>query len=453
MFIIEAQSARIELGHAEHLRNVIRRLHGAQYQALSESIVVAVELAAGLQQGSLDAEWLAPHPFVAAKRLLPEIFFAESSMFVLAPAGKRLDAWEVRRQDRRSVLAAFCEAVSTALRDSGVHVEENEVANWRPRSFQIRSADTDLGRAVDPIVSMPSAEQRAAAAALANDDARSFLVDLVRSGASISDFDDSPMAKYPSVGDLNEHGLIEREYVIVCRQDHRTLGRLTDLDGSSRQSILQLSCPGCGRRFSDELLRQVHAPSRAAMELVTDGRWRAAWATSLLEAHGITEDQITPLAGSGGRGLALRIDAAHGRLLVELPETEFGMQHAYALIRRLQRHGIALGVVLATETVSDDTYQYLNERVSRNQTPQIVVLEGTRVIEAKLREAIAEWSIVSIRHLADDLINSLGVDFGAVIEAWMRRQLVSGPQADDGSSEESATVTELQRVATSGGLT
>ena len=283
-------------------------------------------------------------------------------------------------------------------------------------------------------------EQRDAAHTLANDDARSFITDLVRSGSSITDFDDSPIAQDASVSQLHRYGLIEREYVIVCRQDHRTLGRISALDDNSRQSILQLSCPTCGRRFSEELLRQVHAPSRSAIGLVEGGRWRGAWAIEMLAEQGFDERQITPLAGSGGNGLALRVDTLHGRLLVELPEAEFGMQHAYALIRRLQRQGIEFGLVLATEPVSDDAYQYLSERVARNQGPMVSVLEGSQAIEDELDEAITEWSIISVRMLGEELINTTGMDFGAIIEEWMRRR--SETAVDD---EAEAHARERQR--------
>ena len=469
MFILEARSAKIELGQHERLRAVIRRLHGSEYQALTEAMLLAVEEAASLRHGALDADWLAPQPHSAMRRLLPEVFFGDTSMFVLAPAGKRLDAWEIRHQERRSTLDAFCTEVNTAVRESDIVSNGDQLPSWRPRSLQARAADDDteeFNRALDELTS----EQRAAAHALANDDARSFITDLVRSGSSITDFDDSPIAQYASVAQLHRFGLIEREYVIVCRQDHRTLGRISDLDDDSRQSILQLSCPTCGRRFSEELLRQVHSPSRSAVTLVEDGRWRGAWATEMLQEQGFDDRQITPLAGSGGNGLALRVDTLHGRLLVELPEAEFGMQHAYALIRRLQRQGIEFGLVLATEPVADDAYQYLSERVARNQGPMVSVLEGSQAIQDELTEAINEWSIISVRMLGEELINTTGVDFGAIIEEWMRRQSVavsSEPEDDEPADTgeinltddvpehigvgANATITELPRAVGGGG--
>ena len=458
MFILEARSAKIELGQHERLRAVIRRLHGSEYQALTEAMLLAVEEAATLRHGALDAGWLAPQPHSAMRRLLPEVFFGGTSMFVLAPAGKRLDAWEVRLQGRRSLLDGFCTAVNTAVRESAEADADQQLPSWRPRSLQPRSSDDEVEE-FNRSLSELTAEQREAAHTLSNDDARSFITDLVRSGSSITDFDDSPIAQYPSVAELHRFGLIEREYVIVCRQDHRTLGRISDLDDDARQSILQLSCPTCGRRFSEELLRQVHSPSRSAVGLVQDGRWRGAWASALLEDEGFDERQITPLAGSGGNGLALRVDTLHGRLLVELPEAEFGMQHAYALIHRLQRQGIEFGLVLATEPVADEAYQYLSDRVARDQGPLVSVLEGSESISDDLSDAINEWSIISVRMLGEELVDTTGVDYGAIIEAWMRRQLDEAAAeaereidvTDLSDVHGAATITALPRVSSAGG--
>lgn len=421
MFIIEARSAKVELDEHERMRTVVRHVHGPEHRGLTESMLSAVERAASVEHGSLDADWLAPQPHSSVRRLLPEVFFGSSSMFVLAPAGKRLDAWEVRQQGRSSTLDGFCAAVTTALRESGVTTDGDDIPHWRPRTPQVRHPEAEFEPQTEATPSTIGPEQRAAAAALSNDDARGFVTELVRSGSSITDLDDSPMTHYSTLGDLHRHGLIEREYVVICRQDHRTLGRLGDLDDSARQSILQLSCPTCGRRFSEELLRQVHAPSRAAIELVRDGSWRPTWVLGLLEEHGFDLGQITRLAGAGGNGSALRVDSVHGRLLIELPEAEFGMQHAYGLIRRLQRQNVEFGLVLSTEPVSDDAYQYLSDRVAQSQGPMVSVLEGSEAIARELGEALNEWSIISVRMLAEELIDTIGVDVGTVIEAWMRR--------------------------------
>lgn len=454
MFTLEARSARIELTDRERMRDIVRALRDGGFHGLVESMMQAAEHTAGLRAGKLDANWLAPQPRSPLRRMLPEVVFGPRSLFVLAPAGKRLDAWEVRPQDQASELDAFCDAIDRAVDSRGDDGDVHD-SEWRSRRPQLADPGTDLtDDAEAPLMADVSADSDAAMA-LADDDARSFITDLVRSGSSITDLDDTPMAQYNSVGELYRQGLIEREYLVICRQDHRTLGRVGDMDDGTRQSILQLSCPTCGRRFDEELLRQVHAPSRAAAELVSDGRWRVSWAMSLLVAHGIDEQAITPLAGSAGNGTALRVETLHGRLLVELPDAEFGMQHAYALIRRLRRQSVEFGLVLATEPVADEAYQYLSERVALQQGPMVSVLEGSRAITGDLAAALDEWSIISVRLLAEELIDTLGIDIGAVIEAWMRRRddtaYSTGEidlRTDDGAADgPGATVTELSSVS------
>lgn len=459
MFVLEARSARIELSDRGRMRAVAREVHGARYPGLIEHMLAAAERAAGLPAGSLDSTWLAPQPQASLRGTVPEVFFSSDAVFVLAPAGKRVDVWEVRHRDRTSELDEFCEAVTTAVERVGLPEAPEELSDdlsieWRARTVQLGSAHADLAPDAGRPVPEMTAADRDAAHALADDDARSLVAELVRSGSSITDFDDSPMSQYRSVGELYRQGLIEREYLIVCRQDHRTLGRVSEMDDDTRQSILQLTCPTCGRRFNEELLRQVHAPSRAAMELVSDGRWRATWALSLLEGLGIDGRSVAQLPGAGGNGVALRIDTLQGRLLVELPAAEFGMQHAYAMIRRLRRQSTEFGLVLATEPVADEAYQYLSDRVAHQQGPMISVLEGSRAITQGIGDAIDEWSIIAVRLLAEELIDTTGIDFGAVIEAWMRREpghAASGDEIDlrdDEGSEDAdgATVTELSRA-------
>ncbi len=443
----------MELGEHRRLRSIVSRLHGDEYRAMTESMLQAAEAAAGLDPGSLDTDWLAPQPGATLRRPVPELFFGDGSLFVLVPAGTRVDGWEVRLLDRPSRLERFCNDVTAAALEVGAGGEDGGEdggdIEWGEHTLTSRPLAADLGSESSEPALRASDEQRAAATALADDDARSFITDLVRTGSSISDFDDSPMSQYRSVGELHRHGLIEREYVVVCRQDHRTLGRVGDMSDQARQSILQLSCPTCGRRFDEELLRQVHAPSRGAMELVNDGRWRSLWVGAMLRDLGIDESEVTELAGSGGNGIALRIDTSHGRLLIELPAAEFGMQHAYALIRRLRRQSVEFGLVLATETVADEAYQYLSDRVAQHQGPMVSVLEGSRAISEGLPDAIDEWSVISVRMLAEELMETTGMDVGALIEAWMRRD--AGLQETTGEidlrDDESASITELSRAS------
>lgn len=454
MFLLEARSARIGLTDGRQMRTVVRELAARRYQGLVGHMLDAAERAADVPSGTLDANWLAPQPHSVLRRIVPEVFFADDSLFVLAPAGKRLDAWEVRHRDHPPGLDDFCAAVGQAVGPDDAAVE------WRSRTLRLNFSDASdadaLGRTA-PGTGAAIPGDRAVAGALADDDARSVLTDLVQSGSSITDFADSPMSQYGSISELHRRGLIEREFLVVCRQDHRTLGRIGDMDDAARHSILQLSCPTCGRRFDEELLREVHSPSSLAIELVSDGRWRALWALSLLADHGIDERSISQLAGAGGNGLALRIDALHGRLLIELPATEFGMQHAYAMIRRLQRQNCQFGLVLATEPVADETHQYLAERVAHHQGPTISVLEGSRTIVEGIGEAMAEWSMISVRSLAEELIDTTGMDFGAVIDAWMRRVVDRGDmtgeidlrtidEAAETDEHGGATVTELSRA-------
>lgn len=451
MFLLEARSAQIELTDPRQVRAVARHLQDVGFRGLVSQMLDAGERAARLPEGTLDADWLVPQPHSAARRTVPELFFDTDAVFVLVPAGMRLDVWEVRQSGHAPGLGDFCDVVGEAI---AAGVDDVDVPlEWRPRTSPHTSGDE---HAADDRVDADdlTAEARAAASALADDDARSVIVDLVRSGSSITDFDDSPVARYGSVAELHRQGLIEREFLVVCRQDHRTLGRIGDLDDDTRHSILRLSCPTCGRRFDEELLREVHAPSRAAVDLVTEGRWRGTWALSLLADHGLDQRRISRLPGAGGNGLALRVDAPQGRLLVELPATEFGMQHAYAMIRRLHREGCQFGLVLATEPVADEAHQYVSERVSHDHGPMISILEGSRAIQQEIGDAIDEWSMIAVRLQAEELIDAAGMDLGVVIDAWMRETTdhvdatgeIDPRSYDDHEVRDGATVTELSRV-------
>ena len=98
----------------------------------------------------------------------------------------------------------------------------------------------------------------------------------------------------------------------------------------------------------------------------------------------------------------------------------------------------------------------------------VSVLEGSQAIQDELTEAINEWSIISVRMLGEELINTTGVDFGAIIEEWMRRQSVAVSAEDEDEPVDTgeidvtdvaehvsvganATITELPRAVGGGG--
>ena len=91
---------------------------------------------------------------------------------------------------------------------------------------------------------------------LAVKDNREFIINLAQVGKARS-IDAAEISDTSITEPLLNMGLIQKEYLIICRQDSRTLCSINDKSELEDKIGLNLRCTTCGRSFRDELIQEI----------------------------------------------------------------------------------------------------------------------------------------------------------------------------------------------------
>ena len=246
-------------------------------------------------------------------------------------------------------------------------------------------------------------------ALLARKGIRGFLVNLAKVGNKARSADAASLLDEESRNELIGAGLIRKEYLLVCRQDSRTICSIPDRDEFESTIGQKLTCTSCGRLFVDELIQDIYALTPSARSLLEGSHWMTLWVTSLLVNSGVQGERIKWNAAAGDDELDI-VAEIHGlKVFFELKDREFGLGDAYPFSFRIERYGGDVGVVVTTESVADEADKFFEEQKRRGNTV-VSVVDGEKDIPQKLTSLVASLSKLAVRQSVAGAEERFGFD-------------------------------------------
>ena len=212
-----------------------------------------------------------------------------------------LEAGAITRASKSDVLDKLCACVFTFLKErlpgtSGSPVFHTLV--WRNNKLEKLRSEPG-------ITSYQFSEnEKSLAVELRDRPLRSLALTLKASGGMLLK-DVQTAAKKEGDADLVDRlsklGLVQREFVIICRKTSQQINILTDsqvLKDLDKQGLL---C-SCGRRLSEERVEEILTPSETAKKLLDGGKWLGAALLEELEKLGISRTRCpAKFSPAGGR--------------------------------------------------------------------------------------------------------------------------------------------------------
>lgn len=352
-----------------------------------------------------------------------EVFFREESAFVLRPLGSNLIAAEVHHHSDASAVLDFCNDVETAARDSldgrrlrGMSFDWAEIDPPRSRRYTpYGREDADRPELVTQPVVFDETDL-AVATALVSGPCRSFSIRLAQVGKARS-VDAGAEADVSITSPLLAGGVIRREYLVVCRQDSRTLCTVTERTELSGATGSGPRCSVCGRAFGEELIQEIYALTDAARRGLTNSRWMNVWLTNELEALGVPRSAIAWNAAAGEDEIDVMVDLLGQKIFFELKDREFGLGDAYPFMFRVSRYGGDIGVVISTEKIGEEAKRFLQER-REGQPAAIRTIEGLDNASSEIDDLMDWASGVASNRVVFDLVEQLNPALRLVLNGW-----------------------------------
>jgi hypothetical protein len=263
-------------------------------------------------------------------------------------------------------------------------------------------------------------EEAQASRLLVASDSRSFLIRLAQVGKARS-IDAAGEAQSVLATPLLDHGLIRKEYLVLCRQDSHTICAVQDRSEIDTGHAATFTCTICRRPFHDELVQEIFALTDFGKRLMAGSQWMTIWVTDLLVSAGIPKDQIAWNAVAGEDELDIMTDALGSRVFFELKDREFGLGDAYPFASRVTRYGGTFGVVASTERVAEEAKKFFAEQ-RPSMGVQIETLEGADGITGGISDLVDRVSRTGVQQLLMEIGEPLGMDLVPIVHAWMNRK-------------------------------
>lgn len=430
MFVVERQYATAEIREQSEIESVLGELAAKGYQAALRSMLGAAAKAATVPTSRVGVDSLIVRdprfrvPGTDAGVPVGDLLFTVNGgvadrCYFVQPFGERLYVFEIRHHCVPTGLPEFRHTLEHAIR--------NKLDGRRVRAMNfewqiIKEPPTRLvsGASRLPVPELKtkkpeySEEELRAARLLVGAESRSLLLQLAQIGR-IKAAD----AKLSTVlmDQLFLERLLSKEYLVLCRKDSRTLCQVQSMKDLNEESGGKLVCPTCSRKFSEELVHEILAPTESGKRLVTSSRWMTIWITDLLVQAGLTKDVITWSATSGEDEIDIMTDELGLRILFELKDREFGLGDAYSFAYRVERYGGSLGVVVSTEKVAEEAHKFFQEQRSK-AAASIETLEGSK-IETGVRGLIDKYSRMGVQRTVTNLAGTMGVSVLPLLGSWM----------------------------------
>jgi hypothetical protein len=428
MLRLEGRVARAELREQKELEGIVQGLAEAGFQPLLRSVNRAAHDVADLPERALDVDAL----MTAARRYRPssesaligDLFFRDGRAYALQPFNHALYAWEICSHTDECGVDAFHEAAEAVARGCldgrrlrGMQFTWDTVPPQTPRrryGLELAAPPTTLSTSAAEYTDTDVASARL----LLDRSRRESLIRLAQMRGRVKSGDAFADAGSDQLEELETAGLIEDEYLVLCRGDNRTI-----LTAPTQESFAEsdLRCPVCSRRMSEELIQKVYAVTGEGQQLLAGSHWMTVWVTQLLESAGVPRDEIAWHGAAGDDEVDIILSFFGLQFFLELKDREFGMGDAYPFASRAARYGADAGAVLCTEKVAEEAKSYFADRSGMEVVP-IETVEGEKQIESRLRSLAGAWSVWAIQRSLASVLEDISPIAMPILSAWMREQ-------------------------------
>lgn len=324
MFIVERFRAQASLREQTEIDSIVTRLTTLGYRPVLRSMLSAACEVATVPPGAVSVSSLAtlqqgyrpPQENVLVGELLfPSAGSAPDTGYVIQPLGNRLEAWEIRHHLTSSNLVSFCTAVEQAAKATldGRRLRGMNFT-WRPtterlsRGFYSTGPYGRPGKEADLKTKRPeySDDDLRASILLAAPDVRRFLLELAQYG-KVRAVDAG--LRPGSTEQLLQEQVLRKEYLVLCKQDSRTICKVPDRAELEDLAGGKFTCTVCGRAFRDETVQDIFALTEFGRQLLASSRWMTIWVTDMLVRAGINRDDIAWNPTAGADELDIMTDA------------------------------------------------------------------------------------------------------------------------------------------------
>jgi predicted regulator of Ras-like GTPase activity (Roadblock/LC7/MglB family) len=343
-----------------------------------------------------------------------EIYFPQNGAILYYKVDPRREFIEagclLPNGDGVQTFQGFCERIKEAVMPG----KREAHPHWRP--YTDTNATFELVREEAQNVTA-TAEQLNAASALADAERR----DLLRSIQSqrscllekLTTPEKSLMQVGQDVGLLESLGLVQKDFVVFCREQGNQISRVSNFSQIEDATRRGFKCFSCGRPIAEERIDQLLAPTAEGQQLARPNYWLSLLLSQALENMRIPmEQQVTIAAGEQARVLDLFANHDGILMMFEVKEEKIQLDDVFLFFSRVRYYRPNVAFLVTTRPVGAEVRQYLQAGEAEGQ---VMLLEGIADLERHVGAVLAREQRGRFRHIVEMLEPGTRVDVGSLV--------------------------------------
>lgn len=357
--------------------------------------------------------WKAFHlPFVESGEAVPgEVFFADPNIimyYMIDPSRQFIEAGCVLpRGDGEQVFQGFCE-----------RIKDNVLPGFRERE-PFWTPHVDRNPAFDLVKEeaqrlTPSPEQLEAASALSATPRREMLRTIFQQRSTLMETlaNGRPVMEIGQDVQLLEGlGLVQKEFVVFCREGGNQISRVNNLSLIEDATRRGFKCFSCGRPIAEERIDQLLSCTSAGNILARPNYWLGLVVCQGLERLGIQRTDM--LMVPSGHQAVIDLFANHdGALLMfEIKESSIRLDDVFLFFSRLRYYRPEMAFFITTRPVNEEVRKYLAHETSI----PVTLVEDAATLEEQVRRQVFTAQREHVRQTVDRLVPLTQVDVGDIV--------------------------------------
>jgi predicted regulator of Ras-like GTPase activity (Roadblock/LC7/MglB family) len=220
----------------------------------------------------------------------------------------------------------------------------------------------------------------------------------------------------PEVGsevqELDELGLLSREFEVFCRQTGRQISRVASLKALDQAASSGFKCFHCGRPLSEEKIDQLLALTPSGQRLARPNLWLALRLGRALQEQGIGEEHLLWVHERDYRTVDVFAATEGAFLMFEVQEDLLAPDEAFRFLARVRYFEPHSALLLAPLGAQREA------RALLAKNPGVRLVEGLEELDGEIRQALAEASRDYARRLLAAFEPATRVAVGEVLAEY-----------------------------------
>lgn len=181
-------------------------------------------------------------------------------------------------------------------------------------------------------------------------------------------------------------GLIDQQYVVICRKTSNQVNRLASKGAVDHMAAAGILC-ACGQPIREERIEELLTPTALLKRFLDGSYWTSVLLVRELKALGIPTDRVILNRREGSEEVDAFVDLDGNLVMFELKDDQFSMGHAYAFGARIAEYRPEYAVIVAARGVAPEVKSHFG-RVEPDSA--LVFVESLDGLGLKLNEIISD---------------------------------------------------------------